>query len=123
MSKEVDDPPPVGEDDEQSEEDEKKDVITATPQEIIDEINSKGEKPVQEWHETIIRNPPKIDAFLNLTNVSKNRFPNVLLYDKSRVRIRDKHGNDYYHASYVDSYDKAGKLLLFIRDMVLIILF
>uniref|UniRef100_A0AC34F805 Uncharacterized protein n=1 Tax=Panagrolaimus sp. ES5 TaxID=591445 RepID=A0AC34F805_9BILA len=103
---------PSGADDDQSEEDDKKGVITATPQEMIDEINSKGESIVQEWHETIIRNPPKIDAFLDINNASKNRFPNVLLYDQSRVRIRDKHGSDYYHASFVDSYDKAGGYIL-----------
>uniref|UniRef100_A0A914QPQ6 Tyrosine-protein phosphatase domain-containing protein n=1 Tax=Panagrolaimus davidi TaxID=227884 RepID=A0A914QPQ6_9BILA len=100
---------PNGADDEQSEEDDKKDVISATPQEIIDEINSKGETIVQEWHKTITKNPPKIDAFLDLNNATKNRFPNVLLYDSTRVRIKDKHGSDYYHASHVDAFGKPGK--------------
>uniref|UniRef100_A0AC34RCN6 Tyrosine-protein phosphatase domain-containing protein n=1 Tax=Panagrolaimus sp. JU765 TaxID=591449 RepID=A0AC34RCN6_9BILA len=99
-------------DDQQSEEDDKEGVVTTKPQEIIDEICSKGEAVLGEWHEMIMKNPPKIDACLSNDNRDKNRFPNVLLYDKTRVRIRDKLGGDYYHASYVDSYDKAGGYVL-----------
>jgi protein tyrosine phosphatase len=45
--------------------------------------------------------------------VSKNRFKGVLLYDRTRVVIKDKRGSDYYHASFVDSYEKKGSLLPF----------
>uniref|UniRef100_A0A7E4VS07 Tyrosine-protein phosphatase domain-containing protein n=1 Tax=Panagrellus redivivus TaxID=6233 RepID=A0A7E4VS07_PANRE len=110
MSQEPDDPRPA--DEEQSEDNEKTDVVSVTPQEVIDEINAKGEPVVQEWHEIITRYPPRIDAFLDTNNVTKNRFPNVLLYDRSRVRLKDKLGGDYYHASYVDSYDRPGGYIL-----------
>lgn len=50
----------------------------------------------------------------------KNRYPNVILYDRTRVKLLgDKLGDDYYHASYVDSYDRAGSdyhSLICIRD-------
>ncbi|MFH4982199.1 hypothetical protein AB6A40_008908 [Gnathostoma spinigerum] len=61
-----------------------------------------------------MRSPPKIDAFLRICNASKNRFPNILLYDRTRVKIKDNFTGmgDYYHASYVDSYEtKKGYIL------------
>lgn len=39
----------------------------------------------------------------------KNRYPNIILYDRSRVKlIGGKLNDDYYHASYVDSYHRSG---------------
>lgn len=58
-------------------------------------------------HNEICLEPPKHDAFLKLENEEKNRFRAILLYDHSRVKLTVKGGNDYYHASLVDSY--AGK--------------
>lgn len=35
------------------------------------------------------------------------------------MRIKDKYGSDYYHASFVDSYDKESKIIYetFLRDL------
>lgn len=107
MSNKEEDERPSNNDDEPSEEEEKLGSSHATPNDVLEEICKNGQI-LNDWLKHILKNPPKFDAFLAADNVEKNRFPNVLLYDKTRVRIKDKLGNDYYHASYVDSYEKGG---------------
>uniref|UniRef100_A0A0M3HTK7 Tyrosine-protein phosphatase domain-containing protein n=2 Tax=Ascaris TaxID=6251 RepID=A0A0M3HTK7_ASCLU len=85
---------------------------TLTPKEFVDMIAREGEQLLVKWHKMITKNPPKVDAFLEPSNASKNRFPNILLYDRSRVKINDNLGSDYYHASFVDSYDKIDGYIL-----------
>uniref|UniRef100_A0A915BAA2 Tyrosine-protein phosphatase domain-containing protein n=1 Tax=Parascaris univalens TaxID=6257 RepID=A0A915BAA2_PARUN len=85
---------------------------TLTPKEFVDMIAREGEQLLVKWHKMITKNPPKVDAFLEPSNASKNRFPNILLYDRSRVKINDNLGEDYYHASFVDSYDKIDGYIL-----------
>ncbi|VDK52433.1 unnamed protein product [Anisakis simplex] len=110
---------------------------TMTPKEFIDTIAKEGEQVsdiseisnsysmsafakclwtyfqlIIKWHKMIIKNPPKVDAFLDPANTAKNRFPNILLYDRSRVKLKDNLGGDYYHASFVDSYDKIDGYIL-----------
>uniref|UniRef100_A0A915Q129 Tyrosine-protein phosphatase domain-containing protein n=1 Tax=Setaria digitata TaxID=48799 RepID=A0A915Q129_9BILA len=92
-------------------EDEHKD--TMSPQDVVDKIAKGGEQVIIDWHNTIIREPPKFDAFLEPVNAVKNRYPNVILYDRSRVKLHgNKVGDDYYHASYVDSYNQADGYIL-----------
>ncbi|VDO26717.1 unnamed protein product [Brugia timori] len=92
---------------------EKDDRHSATPQEVVDKIAKGGEETIVEWHNIILREPPKFDAFLEQANMLKNRYPNVILYDRSRVKLLgDKLGDDYYHASYVDSYDRPDGFIL-----------
>ncbi|KHN73337.1 Tyrosine-protein phosphatase Lar-like [Toxocara canis] len=90
--------------------DEKKDL--STPKSIVEEIAKNGAKIINEWHDQIVKEPPLFDMFLDQANSMKNRYPNVILYDKTRVRLRGKPGEDYYHASYVDSYEKARDYIL-----------
>ncbi|EFO19262.1 hypothetical protein LOAG_09231 [Loa loa] len=86
---------------------------SATPQEVVDKIAKGGEEIIIEWHNMILKEPPKFDAFLERVNMLKNRYPNVILYDRSRVKLRgDKLGDDYYHASYVDSYGRSDGYIL-----------
>ncbi|CAG9532814.1 unnamed protein product [Cercopithifilaria johnstoni] len=98
-------------DDDDYEEDESRDL--ATPQEVVEQIVKSGEKIIVKWHNIILKEPPKFDAFLEQANILKNRYPNVILYDRTRVKLLgDKLGDDYYHASYVDSYDRSDGYLL-----------
>ncbi|CEF67650.1 Protein-tyrosine phosphatase, receptor/non-receptor type domain and Protein-tyrosine/Dual specificity phosphatase domain and Protein-tyrosine phosphatase, catalytic domain-containing protein [Strongyloides ratti] len=84
-----------------------------TINQIIDEIANGGEDIVCDWMREITKYPQTTDACIMDENVSKNRFQNILLYDNNRVKIKDKNrGNDYYHASYVDGYDKVGRYVL-----------
>ncbi|KHN74227.1 Receptor-type tyrosine-protein phosphatase zeta [Toxocara canis] len=87
-------------------------VETMTPKDFVDAIAQEGGQLLVKWHKMITKNPPKVDAFLEPTNTAKNRFPNILLYDRSRVKIKDNLGSDYYHASFVDSYDKIDGYVL-----------
>uniref|UniRef100_A0A915APL2 Uncharacterized protein n=1 Tax=Parascaris univalens TaxID=6257 RepID=A0A915APL2_PARUN len=84
----------------------------SSPKSIVEEIAKNGLQVISDWHNEILKEPPKFDAFLEEINSPKNRYPNVILYDRSRVRLKGKPGEDYYHASYVDSYDKAGDYIL-----------
>lgn len=67
-----------------------------------------------DWYNAVTHDPPRFDAFLEDCNKTKNRFPNVILYDHSRVRLKGKPEESYYHASYVDTYDQVGTLFLII---------
>ncbi|VDM91754.1 unnamed protein product [Onchocerca ochengi] len=92
-------------------EDDKNDSMT--PQEVVDQIAKGGEQVIIKWHNIILKESPKFDAFLEPANMLKNRYPNVILYDQTRVKLLgDKEGDDYYHASYVDSYDRADNYIL-----------
>ncbi|OZC07647.1 Protein-tyrosine phosphatase, partial [Onchocerca flexuosa] len=83
------------------------------PQEVADQIAKGGEQVIIKWHNIILKESPKFDAFLEPANTLKNRYPNVILYDQTRVKLLgDKVGDDYYHASYVDSYDRADGYIL-----------
>ena len=46
-------------------------------------------------------------------NLPKHRFPNVLPYDVSRVKLRDtgKEGSDFINASNIDGYRQRGAYL------------
>uniref|UniRef100_A0A0N5C8B0 Tyrosine-protein phosphatase domain-containing protein n=1 Tax=Strongyloides papillosus TaxID=174720 RepID=A0A0N5C8B0_STREA len=84
-----------------------------TINQIIDEIAHGGEAIVCDWMREISKYPLTTDICLMDDNVSKNRFQNILLFDINRAKIKDKcRGNDYYHASYVDGYDKINRYLL-----------
>uniref|UniRef100_A0A0K0EEP9 Protein-tyrosine phosphatase n=1 Tax=Strongyloides stercoralis TaxID=6248 RepID=A0A0K0EEP9_STRER len=84
-----------------------------TINQIITEIAKGGEPVVCDWMREVTKFPQTTDACLIDDNVSKNRFQNILLYDCNRAKIKDKNrGNDYYHASYVDGYDKLNRYLL-----------
>ncbi|VDM98511.1 unnamed protein product [Thelazia callipaeda] len=86
---------------------------TMSPQEVVDEIAKGGEQVIIDWHNIILKEPPKFDKFLDKVNALKNRYPNVILYDRSRVKLQgDKPGDDYYHASYVDSYERPDGYIL-----------
>lgn len=63
---------------------------------------------VRDWHEEATQYPFKMDSFLDAANGKLNRFGSLILYDANRVKIKDRHGGDYYHASYVDSYEEKG---------------
>ncbi|CAD5209112.1 unnamed protein product [Bursaphelenchus okinawaensis] len=78
--------------------------------ETVDAINKSDGKLIWEWYDKLMKNPPSVDAFLDPKNVAKNRFPNMLLYDKSRVKITG--GDDYIHASWVDGYEHIGRYIL-----------
>uniref|UniRef100_A0A0K0F009 Protein-tyrosine phosphatase n=1 Tax=Strongyloides venezuelensis TaxID=75913 RepID=A0A0K0F009_STRVS len=80
---------------------------------ITDEIYKQKEPVILDWMREIIRFPLTTDACLHEKNIPKNRFQNILLYDINRVRINDANrGNDYYHASFVDGYDKQNRYIL-----------
>ncbi|VDK43254.1 unnamed protein product [Anisakis simplex] len=119
--------------DEEDRFDDRKDL--STPKALVDEIAKNGVQAtnwcplteklivqtkdeltvfwvINNWHNEILKEPPKFDAFLEEGNTLKNRFPNVILYDKTRVKLKGKSGQDYYHASYVDSYEKARDYIL-----------
>uniref|UniRef100_A0A0N4ZIB4 Tyrosine-protein phosphatase domain-containing protein n=1 Tax=Parastrongyloides trichosuri TaxID=131310 RepID=A0A0N4ZIB4_PARTI len=84
-----------------------------TINQIIDEIAQGGESVVCDWMREIGKYPQTTDACLMDENAPKNRFQNILLYDNNRAKIKDRNrGNDYYHASYVDGYDKVNRYLL-----------
>ncbi|KAI6208208.1 hypothetical protein M3Y96_00090900 [Aphelenchoides besseyi] len=93
-------------------EEESKAEVGVNPQDVLDDIVKRGTAAIQEMRDQILKYPPSVDAFLETANTPKNRFPNVLLYDSSRVKIKDKLGSDYYHASFVDSFDKADGYIL-----------
>lgn len=61
----------------------------------------------------IAKKPPKFDAFLN--NPEKNRYPNAVLYDATRVKLKPNKPDttsDYIHASWVDSFEKKKGYIL-----------
>ncbi|KAI1729579.1 protein-tyrosine phosphatase domain-containing protein [Ditylenchus destructor] len=82
------------------------------PADILQEIVDRKESVVVEWYDQTNKEPPRVDAFLEPNNASKNRFKGVLLYDKSRVTIKGQKGSDYYHASLVDSLEKKDGYIL-----------
>ncbi|CAJ0564478.1 unnamed protein product, partial [Mesorhabditis spiculigera] len=95
-------------------EDKKKhDLSGPAPEEFLQQIvDSKG-KAVMEWYNDFIKEPPSVDAFLDDNNVAKNRHANILLYDHSRVLVEDDFADDdYYHASWLDSYTKKNGYIL-----------
>ncbi len=55
---------------------------------------------VMEEFQHISRQENTFRNFLREKNVLKNRYPDVLLFDHSRVILEDKLGGDYIHASY-----------------------
>ncbi|VDK70557.1 unnamed protein product [Litomosoides sigmodontis] len=84
-----------------------------TPEEVATQIAKGGEEVIVKWHNAILKEPPTFDAFLEQVNTMKNRYPNVILYDRTRVKlVGAKLGDDYYHASYVDSYDRPDRYIL-----------
>ncbi|CAD5214835.1 unnamed protein product [Bursaphelenchus xylophilus] len=88
------------------------DADPQTLPEIVEEINKGGEKLVSSWYDRLMKFPPSVDAFLDAKNNAKNRYPNILLYDRNRVVLTDKLGPDYIHASWVDSYDQPNGYVL-----------
>ncbi len=50
--------------------------------------------------EIIRKRTPDFLNFLKEKNAKKNRYPQILLLDNSRVILEDKLGGDYIHASY-----------------------
>uniref|UniRef100_A0A0K0E6Z6 Protein-tyrosine phosphatase n=1 Tax=Strongyloides stercoralis TaxID=6248 RepID=A0A0K0E6Z6_STRER len=84
-----------------------------TPEQIADEIYKQKEQAIRDWMREILKYPQTTDACLMEDNLPKNRFQNILLYDINRVRISSRfRGSDYYHASYVDGYDKKDRYIL-----------
>uniref|UniRef100_A0A0N4ZPV8 Tyrosine-protein phosphatase domain-containing protein n=1 Tax=Parastrongyloides trichosuri TaxID=131310 RepID=A0A0N4ZPV8_PARTI len=80
---------------------------------IFEEIYKGKEETVRDWMREIVKYPLTTDTCLMDENAPRNRFQNILLYDGNRVKIRDKsRGNDYYHASYVDGYDKCKRYIV-----------
>ncbi|KAK0409174.1 hypothetical protein QR680_004383 [Steinernema hermaphroditum] len=54
--------------------------------------------------ESHLRQSPTFFAFFKEENKAKNNFPHVLLYDHSRVKLKDNNGGNYYHAAFVDGF-------------------
>ncbi|CAJ0603396.1 unnamed protein product [Cylicocyclus nassatus] len=66
---------------------------------------------LKDWHKQVVAAPASFDDFL--MNPTLNRFPNVLCLDRTRVRLSEEYGKgDYYHASYVDSYERQRGYIL-----------
>uniref|UniRef100_A0A914RNM9 Uncharacterized protein n=1 Tax=Parascaris equorum TaxID=6256 RepID=A0A914RNM9_PAREQ len=55
----------------------------SSPKSIVEEIAKNGLQVISDWHNEILKEPPKFDAFLEEINSPKNRYPNVILYDRS----------------------------------------
>ncbi|CEF62213.1 Protein-tyrosine phosphatase, receptor/non-receptor type domain and Protein-tyrosine/Dual specificity phosphatase domain and Protein-tyrosine phosphatase, catalytic domain-containing protein [Strongyloides ratti] len=84
---------------------------------IADEIYNGKEQIVRDWMREILKYPLTTDACLLEENLPKNRYQNILLYDINRVKIVDHYDkdstlSDYYHASYIDGYDKKNRYIL-----------
>ena len=78
---------------------------------LLEELSDKDN--IAGAFDEIHRWPQKFDAFLLAENDAKNRYPNMILYDKSRVKLQDGISkDDYYHASWADSYEKIGGYIL-----------
>ncbi|GMR49749.1 hypothetical protein PMAYCL1PPCAC_19944, partial [Pristionchus mayeri] len=80
--------------------------------EFMEELK-EGPSKIKEWFKELAKKPPRFDAFL--ANPQLNRYPNAVLYDHSRVKLKPNKGqttNDYIHASWVDSFDKKKGYIL-----------
>ncbi|GMT18554.1 hypothetical protein PFISCL1PPCAC_9851 [Pristionchus fissidentatus] len=73
----------------------------------------EGPPKIKEWFKEISKKPPRFDAFL--ANPNLNRYPNAVLYDASRVKLKPNKPDttsDYIHASWVDSFEKKKGYIL-----------
>ncbi|EGT53256.1 hypothetical protein CAEBREN_02468 [Caenorhabditis brenneri] len=87
----------------QGPEDENKADIT--PMEAFNAVTMEGDALLGDMHGAAMAFPNTFDKCLN--NMELNRIPHLYCYDHSRVELTPKNGTgDYYHASWVDGYNK-----------------
>ncbi|KAF8371091.1 hypothetical protein PRIPAC_77520 [Pristionchus pacificus] len=80
--------------------------------EFFEELK-EGPSKIKEWFREITKKPPRFDAFL--ANPQLNRYPNAVLYDSTRVKLKPNKPDttsDYIHASWVDSFEKRKGYIL-----------
>ncbi|GMS87237.1 hypothetical protein PENTCL1PPCAC_9412, partial [Pristionchus entomophagus] len=73
----------------------------------------EGPSKIKEWFKELTKKPPRFDAFLS--NPALNRYPNAVLYDATRVKLKPNKPDtmsDYIHASWVDSFEKRKGYIL-----------
>uniref|UniRef100_A0A8R1DKB8 Tyrosine-protein phosphatase domain-containing protein n=1 Tax=Caenorhabditis japonica TaxID=281687 RepID=A0A8R1DKB8_CAEJA len=95
----------AGEDAAAEEEEENRTDIT--PLEAFSAVNAEGEPLLADMHNAAMAFPHKFDKCLNHQEL--NRIPSLYCYDHTRVIVSEDHGKgDYYHASFVDGYNKKN---------------
>ncbi len=67
-------------------------------------VRTGGMKAVQNELRWLARQQPSFKNFAEKENAPKNRYSNIILYDHSRVVLKDGLGGDYIHASYGNNH-------------------
>ncbi|CAI2350331.1 unnamed protein product [Caenorhabditis sp. 36 PRJEB53466] len=78
-----------------------------TPLEAFNAVQLEGEPLLTDMHAAVMISPTTFDKSAN--NMEMNRIPHIYCYDHTRVVLSEEHGKgDYYHASFVDGYNKKS---------------
>ncbi|PIC38305.1 hypothetical protein B9Z55_010355 [Caenorhabditis nigoni] len=87
-----------------ADEDNKADI---TPVEAFNAVHTEGDGLLADMHAAAMTFPFTFDKSLN--NMEMNRIPHLYCFDHTRVELKAQKGTgDYYHASWVDGYNRKS---------------
>uniref|UniRef100_A0A1I7T3C0 Tyrosine-protein phosphatase domain-containing protein n=1 Tax=Caenorhabditis tropicalis TaxID=1561998 RepID=A0A1I7T3C0_9PELO len=88
-------------------EEEEENRADITPMEAFNAVMTEGEALLSDMHYAAMIYPNTFDKCLN--NMEMNRIPHLYCFDHTRVELTPQKGTgDYYHASWVDGYNKKS---------------